>query len=444
MTAIDHRPLTRLAALAGVLALAAGCGGVGGSDASPGGGAVSLTMMGFATGDEIAKTRFDLATKAIAPGTAKAAEGAFNAQQFLSAVASGTAPDLVYMDRQLIGTYAAKGAIVPLDSCIKDEKIDMGQYRKAAVAEVTLAGKVYGLPEFYDNRLLMATEQTQVRTEDWTALAATTASLTRKGADGKLARIGFDPKIPEFLPMWAKANGADLVAADGRTAQLDDPKVVEALTYTTDLVKAQGGWSAFKSFRDSFDFFGAKNEFASDQLGAFPMEDWYINSLAQNSPQVKLVVTPFLGRDGKPVDWVTGNAWAIPAKAPHAAEACRWIKTATATDSWIAAAKARAEARQKDGKPFVGVFTGNEKADETIFRDIVKPTGNAAFDNAVKVVLQTQDSAFAAPALAAGEEFKAAWTGAVNRVLNGQQQPTEALAQAQKEAQSALDKANTK
>jgi hypothetical protein len=29
-------------------------------------------------------------------------------------------------------------------------------------------------------------------------------------------------------------------------------------------------------------------------------------------------------------------------------------------------------------------------------------------------------------------------------VLNGQQQPAEALAQAQKEAQSALDKANTK
>ena len=23
----------------------------------------------------------------------------------------------------------------------------------------------------------------------------------------KLQRIGFDPKIPEFLPMWVKANG---------------------------------------------------------------------------------------------------------------------------------------------------------------------------------------------------------------------------------------------
>ena len=28
-------------------------------------------------------------------------------------------------------------------------------------------------------------------------------------------RLGVDPKLPEFLPLWAKANGADLVSEDG-------------------------------------------------------------------------------------------------------------------------------------------------------------------------------------------------------------------------------------
>jgi multiple sugar transport system substrate-binding protein len=45
------------------------------------------------------------------------------------------------------------------------------------------------------------------------------------------------------------------------------------------------------------------------------------------------------------------------------------------------------------------------------------------------------------PANPAGEEFEAAWQDAVNRVLNGQQEPEAALKQAQEEAQAALDEA---
>jgi multiple sugar transport system substrate-binding protein len=437
-----------------VLFVAAGCGGVGKSDSDSGSDAnetATLTVMGFGADDEIGKVRFDLANKAIAPSSVKDSKGEFNAQQFLAAVASNTPPDLVHMDRQLLGTYATKGALQPLTDCISKESVDMSQYREAAVKEATLNGKVYGLPEFYDNRLLMINDASltkvglnpaDFKTNDWSTLQANTAKLTANSG-GKLSRIGFDPKIPEFLPMWAKANGVSLVSDDGKTAHLDDPKIVEALTYTVGLVNAQGGWAKFKSFRDSFDFFGAKNEFAVDQLGAFPMEDWYLNVLAENSPQLKLTVTPFLGKDGKPVDWVTGSAWAIPAKAKHAAQACKWIKTMTTADSWIAAAKARAATRKAAGKPFTGVYTGNKKADETIFGSIVQPTGNAAFDTAVKTVLEAQDSAFTTPSLAAGEEFKTAWSEAVNRVLSGQQKPADAMAQAQKEAQAALDKANS-
>jgi multiple sugar transport system substrate-binding protein len=437
-----------------VLFVAAGCGGVGKSDSNSGSddnATATLSVMGFGADDEIGKVRFDLANKAIAPSTVKDTKGAFDAQQFLSAVASNTPPDLVYMDRQLIGTYATKGALQPLSDCISKQSVDMSQYREAAVKEVTLGGKVYGLPEFYDNRLLMINDQTltaaglnpaDFKTSDWNTLQANTAKLTATSG-GKLSRIGFDPKIPEFLPLWAKANGVSLVSDDGKTAHLDDPKLVQALTYTVGLINAQGGWAKFKSFRDSFDFFGAKNEFATNQLGAFPMEDWYLNVLAENSPKLKLTVTPFLGVDGQPVDWVTGSAWAIPAKAKHATQACKWIKTMTDSASWIAAAQARAAARKAAGKPFTGVYTGNKKADETIFNQIVQPTGNPAFDTAVKTVLSAQENAFTTPTLVAGEEFKTAWSDAVNRVLSGQQKPADAMAQAQKEAQAALDKANS-
>ena len=65
------------------------------------------------------------------------------------------------------------------------------------------------------------------------------------------------------------------------------------------------------------------------------------------------------------------------------------------------------------------------------------PTGIAAGMR----LLEANEHTFSLPANPAGEEFEAAWQDAANRVLNGQQQPDEAMAQAQEEAQAALDDA---
>jgi multiple sugar transport system substrate-binding protein len=437
--------------LAAAALVLSGCGGVGGGDddsASPGGKA-TLTTMGFGVGDEIASTRVDLANKVIAPSTVKIGGNAFDPQQFLSAVASHTPPDLIYLDRQLLGTYAARGTVDPLEDCVEKEGIDLDQYRDPALEEVTLDGKLYGLPEFYDNRVLMINDASlksagmtpdAIDPGDRTGLTAATTKLTKKNGKN-LARIGFDPKIPEFLPLWAKANGVEMLSDNGKKANLDDPQVVAALEYTMSLVDAQGGWGAVKSFRDSFDFFGEKNPFASDQLAAFPMEDWYLNVLADTSPKVQFTVAPFTDEQGKPVDWATGSAWAIPSESKHKDQACKWIKTMTDSESWIAAAKARKAKRDGEGKPFSGVYTGNKKADETIFNDVVSLADYPVFDKAVKGVLAAQDSAFSTPASPAGSEFLTAWQDAVNRVLSGKQSPAEALAQAQEEAQQALDNA---
>jgi multiple sugar transport system substrate-binding protein len=441
----------RSMAVAAIAALVlSGCGGVGGGDDEQAeGAAVTLTTLGFGVGDEIATVRVDLADEAIAPSKVKIGGNAFDAQQFLSAVASNTPPDMVFIDRQLLGTYAARGTLEPLESCVEKEQIDLDQYRDPALAEVTLDGKLYGIPEFYNNRVMMindaALESAGVTPDaldpsDRDGLATTATKLTKRSGKN-LARIGFDPKIPEFLPMWAKANGVDILSEDGRTANLDDPKLVAALEYAVGLIDAQGGWGSFKAFRDSFDFFGEKNPFTQDQLAAFPMEDWYLNVLGEVSPDVGLTVAPFTDEQGEPIDWVTGSAWAIPAGGKNKDVACKWIKTMSEADTWVAAAEARAEKRKADGQPFTGVYTGNEVADEKIFGEIVDLGDTPVFDDAVKTVLEAQESAFSMPSSPAGAEFKTAWEGAVNRVLSGQQSPADAMRQAQQEAQTALDNA---
>lgn len=437
----------KLLAGAGAAVLLAGCGGVGsGGDT---GGPATLTTMGFGLGDEIATTRADLAGKAIAPATVKVGGGAFDAQQFLAAVASHTPPDLVYLDRQLLGTYAARGTLEPLTGCIAEQHIDVGQYRPAALQETTLDGKVYGLPEFYDNRVLLVNDAAvesagltprDLAPADRAGLAAAAQKLTVR-ANGTLSRIGFDPKIPEFLPLWAKANGVRMLSDDGRTAHLDDPRLAEALTYAKSLIDAQGGWGTVKAFRDSFDFFGEKNPFKQGQLAATLMDDWYLNVLANYSPDVRFSAAPFTDTAGAPIDWVTGSAWVIPAGSTHKDQACAWIKTMTDAPTWVAAAKARVEKRRAAGKAFTGVYTGNRVADREIFGTLVQLQDRPAFDAAVRTVLKAQDSAFTMPASPAGSEFKTAWQNAVNRVLSGEQQPADALRQGQQEAQRALDAA---
>jgi multiple sugar transport system substrate-binding protein len=447
----------RLAALVAVLSLVVvGCGGVGGGgddepQAGQSEGTVSgtLSTFGFSLPDEIATTRVDTFKKAYPQVQVKITEGGFDEQQFLSAVASGAPPDLVYVDREIIGTYAARGAIQPLDQCISSAQIDMGQYRPAAVRQVTVDGKVYGIPEFYSVRVLMINNKAvkeaglspaDVDATDWSKLSGLAKQLTVTEG-GKLQRIGFDPKIPEFLPMWVRANGGAMLSDDGKTARLNDPKVVEALTTTAGIVQANGGWNKLKSLRDSFDFFGAKNQFAKDQLGAFPMEDWYLNVLAEASPEVDISVTPFKDRQGNPVTFVTGSAWAIPKRAKNPDAACRFAKTMTEASTWVAAARARSEARAKKNLPFTGLYSGNKVADEQVFGEVYKPSGEAKFDDAVQTVLGVQDVAFATPPSPAGAEFQKAWQDAVNRVLAGQMEPAEALERAQSEAQAALDKA---
>jgi multiple sugar transport system substrate-binding protein len=113
----------------------------------------------------------------------------------------------------------------------------------------------------------------------------------------------------------------------------------------------------------------------------------------------------------------------------------------TEASTWVAAARARAEARAKKDLPFPGLYSGNKVADEQVFGEVCKPSGDAKFDDAVQTVLAVQEVAFATPPSPAGAEFQKAWQDAVNRVLTGQMEPAEALERAQGEAQGALDKA---
>lgn len=171
-----------------------------------------------------------------------------------------------------------------------------------------------------------------------------------------------------------------------------------------------------------------------------PMEQWYVNVLNDVSPDAPMAFDTFMSTEGEPLAFASGSAWAIPKGSKNPEAACRFARVMTRTESWVKAAQERVSMRETEGGTFTGVLTGNVEADEQI-REMVKPSGDEKWDSAVEATYEANDHTFSLPANPAGEEFEAAWQDAVNRVLNGQQEPQAAMEQAQQEAQKALDDA---
>jgi multiple sugar transport system substrate-binding protein len=277
---------------------------------------------------------------------------------------------------------------------------------------------------------------------NWDALKVANQKILK--TDGsKITRIGFDPKLPEFLPLWAKINGVDILSADGKTSNLDDPRVAEALAFTRDLIAAHGKAPDFFAAREALspDFFGAGNPIATGVLGGFPIEQFFLNVLAANSPDVDITVKPPRTRDGLETTLADGLTWAIPTGAKNIDAACAMAATMTDKDTWIAAAKKRAEDRKAKGQLYTGTYTGNKAADEEIFGNIVDLSSRPTFAEAVKVTVAVSDRAFTIPPSPASAEFDQAWRDAVNRVLNEGADPAAALTEADQVAQHALDSA---
>lgn len=408
------------------------------------------------TDDVVARTRVDYAAEQYPELSPTFSESGFEATGFLTALQSNEPPDVVRIGRNDIGTYIASGRLAPLEDCVSQSGIDTSIYREAAMQQLTGSdGTLYGLPDFFDTAVWMAATaefeedgvDPNLDWSDWDAIAAANEQLlTGQGAD--LEEIGIDPKVAgdySFFNLWVYANGGQLLSDDGTESLLDDPKVLEALEFTKGLIDAHGSVSEFLDFRNSVelngDFFGSPNQFDLGTEAAFPMQQWYLNVLAENSPDTELTVTPFLTREGEPITFQDGQGWAIVEGTDNFEGACAFITSMVATDAWVAAAETRQAQREEEGLPFTGVYSGNTEADEIIFGEMVDLSEYPTFEAGVQAVLEAQENAYAIPNSPASEEFRQIVLDAIDQALTGAATPEEALQAADEEAQAALDAA---
>jgi multiple sugar transport system substrate-binding protein len=432
-----------------------GDGSTGALDASG-----DLFVFGFSydsTDDVVARTRVEYTEEQYPDLNVSFSESGFESTGFLTSLQSDDPPDVVRISRDIIGTYISSGRLAPLDECVANSGIDTSIYREAAIEQLTSDGTLYALPDFFDTAVWMgATAEFEedgvdpnLDWSDWDAIAAANEQLLTLEGD-EVAEIGIDPKVAgdySMFSLWVYANGGQLLSDDGTESLLDTPEVLEALEFTKGIIDAHGGITPFLDFRNNpelnGDFFGAPNQFDLGTEAAFPMQEWYLNVMSENSPDTELTVAPFQTREGDPITFQEGQGWAIVEGTDNPDGACAFITSMVATDAWVAAAEVRQEQRESNDPPlpFTGVYSGNREADEIIFGEMVDLSDTPIFEAAVNAVLEAQENAYAVPSSPAGEEFKQIVLDALDQALTGAETPEDALAAADEEAQAAIDDA---
>lgn len=442
--------LLAFTATASVLALTA-CGGGAAttedtsfSDSPTG----ALSAWGFDNADDVGTSRLEYAEAELSDIDIKIDQTAFDAQKFTTRVASGNVPDVVQMDRQFVGTYAAQGLIIPLDECFAAHGVEPDeQYYESVMDDVTWDDKVWAVPQFYQPPAIMLNKRVmnaagvtadQIDTSKPDVLLAAIARMYKEEG-GNPSVLGFDSVGVNQAGLWMLGYGGRLMDEEGVPA-LDDPKNAEAVDFLKQMYDAQGGYAKYKSFTDSFDTFGEQNPYVADQVGAQVNAQWYVNVLTDWADKVEIEAVPFKNMEGQPFTVASGTSFVIPAGAKNADAACAWALSLTSQEAWMAAGEARSETlKDAPGSINTGLFTGSPSADEAIREEFVKESGNAGFDQTIATFYDVVGEGASYGASPAGQEIQTELKNAVTSALLGDKTAEEALADAQEAAMRAYD-----
>ena len=440
--------------VAPALVLSAACGGGGSGNSSAGASASfgakpsgTLNAWAFDNADDVGKARIAYANGQLGGVSVKLDQTTFDAQKFTTRIAGGNVPDLVQMDRQYVGTYAAQGLIMPLDKCYSQNGVRPGQrFYSSVVKDVTYKGQIWAVPQFYQPPAIIVNEavmrkagvsDSQIDTSKPDVLIAAIKKMYRSSG-GVPATLGFDPQATGEANLWVLGLGGQLTDGAGKPT-LDNAGNVYPLELLKRITDAQGGYAKVKSFTDSFDFFGSNNQFVKNQVGAEVDAQWYPNVLSPYKGKLSLGAVPFRDKSGNPVTVAGGTAFVIPAKAKNPVAACKWALAVTAMGSWKAAAQARAQTLKQNGGINTGLFTGSPAADQYIRKNYVTSSGNSGFDQVINEYYSVVGTGKSFGASPAGQAIQNSLINAITSTLLGQKSAKQALADAQSQALQAYN-----
>lgn len=406
----------------------------------------SIVSWGFGTDNTLAEARVN-AFQEQYPNIQLEVIPQFDDQKLLTAAASNTLPDILWVDRAKISSYASRNILMPLDDMVAQSGIDLSQFYDAAVAESTYDGTLYGIPQFMDVRPLyvnldalgeIGLTADDIDTSDWDSLTEIGSQLVQREGD-RVDRWGFDPKLADFFWMWGIGNGGSFISEDGLEVTYDDPKLVEALQWGVGAYDAQGGFQSFDGFRTTFQ---GNEEFARGQVAMTAYENWMLGIIGRTVPDLNFAVLPVRRRGSdEMISFTGGPAWAIPATANDPEAAWVFIQFMNADETWLIGATADRDQRQEQGQIYIPSLTGNRHVDQLLIDEVYEPL-DEKFDNAVRLfpeLLAQSENRPVSKSPVGGQLQDILVQEGILPALRGEMDAQQALTQADASAQDAID-----
>jgi multiple sugar transport system substrate-binding protein len=411
-----------------------------------------ITEWGFGTAETnpMARARV-LAFQAAFPNVNLEIVDSFDEQKLLTAAASDTLPDLLWLSRFQTATWASRDILMPLTEYIERDGYDTSVFYEAALSESTYEDEIYGIPGGMDVRVLyvnldhlteIGVDGATLDTSDWEKLNEIGAQLVQRNGD-QVARWGFDNKLPaKNFWLWGRGNGGHFMNDDATETTFDDEKIVEALDLTVKTYNDQGGFESYSALATTFQ---GDEQFAREQVSMTVYEQWMLAAAVANvAPDMNFAVLPIRergsGPDGKMVSFTGGNGWYITKNAKNPDLAWEYIKYMHTDETWLIGGNALKEMRESQGQPFVPSLTGSKTADTAQREQLYVPV-NPAFDDAValfpELLGQSENREIAKSPVAGQLEDIMAKDG-VEPALRGEA-AADALETANQNAQDAID-----
>ena len=251
-------------------------------------------------------------------------------------MAGGTAPDVFYIDDQLMTAFAPSGQILAMDDLMKQGNISRNDFLQPLLTIFTLNNKTYGLPKDWGTLGLVYLPEAfkdagiPEPTDKWTWNDMRTAAKAI-AAKGKMAGFCMGADWARFLP-FVLSNGGSFATADYKTATLDTPEVKTMGTLVFDMFKEKS------LVRPADVSAGWCGEAIGKKLVAMTTEGgWMVNFMKQTYKDVVWKALPIPSGPKTQADVIFTNAIGVNAatKFPKAAAAFTFYVTSKANQGEI-------------------------------------------------------------------------------------------------------------
>jgi multiple sugar transport system substrate-binding protein len=255
-----------------------------------------------------------------------------------TAIAAGTGPDLFAQYDTFTGQFHAAGALVPVDFLalgFGSQKELTDQYVSAenTLGGALFKGELYGIPNevsiygcFLNNQLWKEAGLDPVKDfpKTYEELVPIAEKLTKRDDSGKLVQRGFDfmwldPTYTlDYLIVWARQFGVEIIDAETNTAHLDSPEAEMAMQFIVDWAnKYKLGGPGYQESRTAF------------QTGTMAMEctfgSWAVDLMVQNKIDYTIQMQP-LWAGAKVKNYATPYAYfhMVSVKSPDNVKQAAW------------------------------------------------------------------------------------------------------------------------